>query len=204
MTRAAKVEAFSSWSACRIRAMSSVRVAVSEGFSPRSIHRKLAEWRANGRAEQSPALADAVVDGHQHGDLRGQIVALAHVGVVRVVFLVGVEKAQRRDRRAQHLHGRCRAGKVRSISIMRWSIDRASVNCDWNSRSAKCWAGCRSKAGRWSPRRSNDGQLVDIDSAIGQHARISVDPADPEFAATIPSNPLPATAVDIAFEIPLQ
>ena len=50
MTRAAKVEAFSSWSACRISAMSKARVAVSEGFSPLSIHRKFAAWESVGSA----------------------------------------------------------------------------------------------------------------------------------------------------------
>ena len=44
ITRAAKVEAFSSWSAWRMSATSNVLVAVDEGFSPFSIHRKLAAW----------------------------------------------------------------------------------------------------------------------------------------------------------------
>ena len=51
MTRAAKVLALSSWSAWRMSAMSKVRVAVSEGFSPLSIQRKLAacerDWSAS-------------------------------------------------------------------------------------------------------------------------------------------------------------
>jgi hypothetical protein len=31
-------------------------------------------------------------------------------------------------------------GKLRSMSMMRWSSDRASASCDWNSRSAS-WLG---------------------------------------------------------------
>ena len=46
MTRAAKVLALSSWSACRMSATSSALVAVSEGFSPLSIQRKLAAWES--------------------------------------------------------------------------------------------------------------------------------------------------------------
>ena len=61
--------------------------------------------RAVGRNNLKP-FAQAVVDGHDHGDLRGQVVGLAHVGVVGVVFLVGVVKAERGDRGAQHFHGR--------------------------------------------------------------------------------------------------
>ena len=48
MTRAAKVLAFSSWSACRISATSSARVAVSDGFTPFSISRKFAECESVG------------------------------------------------------------------------------------------------------------------------------------------------------------
>ena len=46
VTRAAKVEAFSSWSACRMRAISSAFSAVAEGYSPFSIHRTLAAWES--------------------------------------------------------------------------------------------------------------------------------------------------------------
>ncbi len=43
ITRAANVLAFSSWSACRISATSSARVAVSDGFTPFNMRRKFAE-----------------------------------------------------------------------------------------------------------------------------------------------------------------
>jgi len=87
MTRAAKVEAFSSWSAWRMRAMSRVRVAVAEGFSPVSNPQEIAGVgeRAVGR-DDLETLADAVVDGDQHGDLRGEVVGLADVGVVVLSF----------------------------------------------------------------------------------------------------------------------
>src|SRR5581483_886629 len=48
VTRAAKVEAFNSWSACRMSAMSKARSAVGEGFSPFSISRKLAACESEG------------------------------------------------------------------------------------------------------------------------------------------------------------
>ena len=43
VTRAANVEAFNSWSACRIKAISSARSAVEEGLVPFSCKRKSAE-----------------------------------------------------------------------------------------------------------------------------------------------------------------
>ena len=65
--------------------------------------------RAVGR-HNLQALAQAVVDGYDHGDLRGQVVTFADVGVVGVVFLVGVVKAERGDGGAQDLHRRGRGG----------------------------------------------------------------------------------------------
>ncbi len=44
VTRAANVEAFSSWSACRTRAMSKARTASAVGFAPFSIRRKSSAW----------------------------------------------------------------------------------------------------------------------------------------------------------------
>src|SRR5208337_3298265 len=56
------------------------------------------------------SLAQPVVDSHYHGNLGSEVVALAHVGVVGVVFFVGVVEAERRDRGAQHFHGRGGSG----------------------------------------------------------------------------------------------
>ena len=61
--------------------------------------------------DQRPALADAIVEGDQHGDLRGEPEALAQVRVVGVVRLVGVVAAQRGDRRPQDFHRRHVFGK---------------------------------------------------------------------------------------------
>src|ERR1700719_4761687 len=44
VTRAAKVEAFNSWSACRMREISNARSALADGFVPLSCNRKFAEW----------------------------------------------------------------------------------------------------------------------------------------------------------------
>ncbi len=56
-------------------------------------------------------FAKPVVDGDDHGDLRGQVVGFADIGIVRVVFFVGVVKAERRHRSSQHLHGSRGGGK---------------------------------------------------------------------------------------------
>src|SRR5450631_1844598 len=48
--------------------------------------------RAVGRNDLKP-FAHSVVDGDDHGDLRSQVIGLAHIGVVGVVFLVGVVEA---------------------------------------------------------------------------------------------------------------
>ena len=44
VTRQAKVEALSSWSACRVSATSKVRVSSSSGSLPKSMYRKFAAW----------------------------------------------------------------------------------------------------------------------------------------------------------------
>ena len=62
-------------------------------------------------------LADAVEDGDDHGDLRGEAVGLADVGVVRAVGFVGVVDAEERDGGAEDFHrrgrrwGRCGGGR---------------------------------------------------------------------------------------------
>ncbi len=53
-TRAAKVDAFSSWSACRISPMSNARTEVGSGRSPFSMYRKLAAWLSAGSGAMRP------------------------------------------------------------------------------------------------------------------------------------------------------
>jgi hypothetical protein len=134
--------------------------------------------RAVGR-HNLQALAQAVVDGHDHGDLRGQVVALAHVGVVGVVFLVGVVKAERGDRGAQHLHGRGRGGNAAQ------HVDDAEVQPPGQRQLRLELAQGELVGQNAVPEQVGGllegrvlGQLVDVDSAVGQHARFSVDPAD--------------------------
>ena len=87
--------------------MSRVRVAVSEGFSPLSIQRKLPAWESELIGlDDGLALADAIEDGDDHGDLRGEAIGLADVGVVGEAVVVGVEDGEQADGGAQDLHGR--------------------------------------------------------------------------------------------------
>ena len=57
------------------------------------------------RLDHRLAFAQAIVGCHQHGDLRSQPKALAHVGVVLVVAFVRIVKTQRRNSGAKHFHG---------------------------------------------------------------------------------------------------
>ena len=134
--------------------------------------------RAVGR-NNLQSLAQPVVDGHDHGDLRGQVVAFAHVGVVGVVFLVGIVKAERGDRGAQHLHRRGRGGKAAQ------HVDDALVERAGQSQ-LRLELAQRELVGQDAvPKQISGllegrvhGQLVNVDSAIGQHTGFSVDPAD--------------------------
>ena len=56
-TRAANVEAFSSWSACRMSATSKARVASGPGRSPVSMYRTLAAWPSAGSGSIAPPPA---------------------------------------------------------------------------------------------------------------------------------------------------
>ena len=180
MTRAAKVLAFSSWSACRISAMSKARVAVSEGFSPLSIQRKLAGVRERAVGfDDWLAFADAIEDGDDHGDLRGEAVGLADVGVVRLVGFVGVVDAEQRDGGAQHLHRRGAGGDAAQ------EVDDLGVELAGGGE-------MRGELGEFGgvgqlaePEQVGGlfeggalGELVDVDAAVGEDAGVSVDPAD--------------------------
>ena len=75
--------------------------------------------------------------------------------------------------------GVAEAGKLRSMSMMRWSSDRASASCDWKlaQRELVGQDAVPQQVGGFFEGRVL-GQLVNVDAAIGQHARVSVDPAD--------------------------
>ena len=125
------------------------------------------------------SLAQPVVDGHDHGDLRGQVIALAHVGVVRIVFLIGVVEAERRDRGTQHFHRRGRRGDAAQ------QIDNAHVKAP-GERKLRLELAQLELAGKNAvPQQAGSlleggvhGQLVNVDAPIGQDAGFSVDPAD--------------------------
>ncbi len=125
------------------------------------------------------ALANAIVNGHHHGDLRGEVVGLAHVGVVRVVFLVGIVKAQCRHRSSQHFHGRGGGGKASQ------HVDDALVEGAGQGQLRGELAQGELIGQHAVPEQVGGfleggvlGELVDVDAAIGEDPRISVDPAD--------------------------
>ena len=125
------------------------------------------------------ALADAVVDGDDHGDLRGEVVGLAHVGVVRVVLFVGVVEAERRHGSSQHLHRRGGGGKGAQ------QVDDALVEGAGQGQLRREFAQLEFAGQAAVPEQVGGlleagvlGQLVDVDAAIGEHARFSVNPAD--------------------------
>ncbi len=125
------------------------------------------------------AFAEAVVDGHDHGDLRGEVVGLAHIGVVGVVFLVGVVKAERRHGSSQHFHGRGGGRKAAQ------HVDDALVEGAGKGELRLELAQVELVGQVTIPEEIGGfleggvfGQLVNVDAPIGQHARFSVDPAD--------------------------
>ena len=180
ITRAANVLAFSSWSACRIRATSSARTAVSDGFTPFSMRRKFARVRQVAvRVDDRLAFADAVEDGHDHGDLRGQPVALAHIRFVRRILLVRVVQRQQAHRRAQHLHRRGVRGHA-AQEVVDAPVQRAR-------RSQLLGELRQLRRGRQLAEPQQIGGLLevrvlrefmDIDAAVSQHAGCPVYPAD--------------------------
>ena len=125
------------------------------------------------------ALADSIVNRHDHGYLRGQVVRFAHVGVVRIVFLVSVVKTQRRDRRAQNFHWRRRRRKALQ-KIDHPLIENAS-ECQLRRELAQLQRMRKNpvpqKIGRLLEGRFFS-QLMDVDTAVRQNACVSVDPAN--------------------------
>jgi hypothetical protein len=140
------------------------------------------------------SLAQPVVDGHDHGDLGGEVEAFAHIRVVRVVFLVGVVEAERGDRGAQHFHGR---GRRRNGAQQ---IDYAKVEAAGERELRLKLAQFELAGENAVPQQvcgllegGVHGQLVNVDAPIGQDASISVDPADPGVGC---NNPLQTLSSD--------
>ena len=125
------------------------------------------------------AFADAIEDGDDHGNLRGEAEGFADVGVVGAVGFVGVVDAEQGDGGAEDLHGGGVGGDAAE------EVDDLGVDL----------AGCGELCGELGelgcggelaePEEVGGlfeggllGELVDIDAAVGEDAGVSVDPAD--------------------------
>ncbi len=104
-TRAAKVEAFSSWSACSTSETSNARAASADGRWPVSMYRKFAACPSAGSGSIGPppaAIRPQVAT--SDADLAGQPHGLAVVGLRRLVAGVGVVVPEHGGERPQRVH----------------------------------------------------------------------------------------------------
>ncbi len=125
------------------------------------------------------ALADAIEGSDQHGHLRGQREGLADVGVVIDGGFGGIVEAERGDGGAQRLHGRAFFGKERRRSRICGGMlaGRGELFGELGELVA---------AGKMAVPQQIGGLLegglvrefVNIDAAVGEHAGISIDPAN--------------------------
>ena len=105
------------------------------------------------------ALADAIEDGDDHGDLRGEAVGLADVGVVRAVGFVGVVDAEEGDGGAEDLHGRGVCGDAaEEVDDLGVELAGGGEFAGRSRRVRRRWGACRTRGGRWSPRRWSAGR----------------------------------------------
>lgn len=128
------------------------------------------------------ALADAVEDGDDHRDLRGQAKALADVRGVQGGLLVGVVDGEQRDGGAQDFHGRRRLGDVAQ------ERDHVVGNLACGGELVREVVEFSSGRECAVPQEIGDlfkagllRKLVDIDSAVGEDAFVPIDKADGRF-----------------------
>ncbi len=129
--------------------------------------------------DEGLAFADAVEEGDDHRDLRGEAEGFADVRVVRAVGFVGVVDAEERDGGAEDLHGRGVGGDAAEevddlwVELARGGEVPVEVG---QFRGVGQFAepeevGALFEGGAL-------GELVDVDAAIGEDAGVAVDPAD--------------------------
>ena len=131
------------------------------------------------RVDDGLALADAIEDGDDHGDLRGEPVGLAHVAVVGGVLLVGIVEGEQANGGTQHLHGGGVGGHAAE------ELDDAPVH---GARGGKSGGKVRELVGRGQLAEPEEigglfeggvgSELVDIDAAVREDTGVAVDPAD--------------------------
>ena len=159
--------------------MSKARVAVSEGFSPLSIQRKLAAWESWDRLRRWLSFADAIEDGDDHGDLGGEAVGLADVGVVRAVGLVGVVDAEEGDGGAEDLHWRGVFGDAaEEVDDLGVELAGGGEVCGELGEFGGVGEFAEPEEIGGLLEGGALGEFVDVDAAVGEDAGVAVDPAD--------------------------
>ena len=178
-TRAAKVDALSSWSACRTSAQSMARTARASGASTGELVEKV-----GGKAHHRIRIDWALVlletpDGRDEaGHLRRQADGLTVVGRGRVVGGVAVVVRQRRSRGAERVH-----------RLARWQLPKQPDHAvgQGASRGKLRLQVAQLRAVRQPPvpqqvtdflERRVRRQIVDVVPAIGQDPAVAVDETD--------------------------
>jgi len=125
------------------------------------------------------ALANAVEERDDHGDLRGEAEALADVGGVQHGLLVGIVDGEQRDCRAEDLHrarGLGQAGEEFNHIVGELPRGRQLVREIIELRSRGQASIPKQKSRLFEGRLLRE--LVDVDATIGQNPFASVDETD--------------------------
>ncbi len=124
-------------------------------------------------------FSQAVVGRHDHGDLRSQAEGFVQVGVVIVLLVLRIVKRQRRNRGAQHVHGR----SVPGSGAHQVDDGRIQLALCRQLLAEFLQFGLRGQLA--IPQQVAGffevgvvGKFVNVDAAVGEDALISVDVAD--------------------------
>src|SRR5262245_31824384 len=175
-TRAANVDALSSWSACSTSATSNARVARPLAGEHVEKVGGVAENRV--RMQRRPALLHPPHRGDQRAKLRRQPHRLAVVGVRRVVRGVRVVVAKRRRQRAEDVHAV--AGRQRTQQPQhgfRQRPARAQLRLQIAELGARRQTPVPQQVADFLE-RGVAGEVVDVVPAVREHASIAIEVAD--------------------------
>ena len=180
-TRAANVEALSSWSACRVSTRSRTRATSRDGALPSRSSRKYAAWDVGARRRHGrPAGADPLPGGDRLRHQGHQPERLAQIGVGLVRAHVGVAGRGQRDARcaARRADARHAAG---SGADPRTGAGRPRAAASREAKSADSAAEGSSPRQRSAVTSSNEtraGQIGDLVAPVVELPALAVDLAD--------------------------